>query len=244
MKDTTKAQVMRLVSRMMNNKIEDKIIVKQITKNQHNSAIGTGDCFPLIPPITQGTDDWNRIGEKIKPKYLRVNCQAALVLNPTSDSPAYGGGYVFSGGVYQSPLVVRVLVFTQNDIKSALTGSGVDVGSLLRGDNGSAQAFTGLSGDLLRLVNTEKFKPLYSNMFELVPIPDKTVDGVYKTSVRFSFKVPCPATFKYDANSGNVPNNFCPFLAVGYAYPNQSPPDTTQTPLMFECQSILCYEDA
>lgn len=225
--------------------MENKLIHLQITKAAHNSSIGTGDCYPLVPPVPQGVDEWQRIGDKIKPKYLKVTGMISLAFDPSVPTPALGGGSAIGApGKYESPLVCRMIAFTQNDIKFATTGSAVDVGSLLRGDNGASIAFTGLTGDLLRPVNTDKFKVLKDKRYELVPISGNTVDGVYKTNYRFSFKVKCPSTFKYDVNSANLPNNFAPFISIGYAYPNGSVPDVTQTPVIFEVHSTLVYEDA
>jgi len=234
----------KIVKKVLDRKIEDKIICNSVSLANHNSSISTGDCYPLVPRVAQGTDDWNRVGSKIRPKYLRVTGRLALVFDPTNQTPASGGGYMFTGTEYMSPLVVRLIAFTQNDIKSGLSGASVDTGALLRGDNGAMKAFQGYTADLLRPVNTDKFKVLKDKQYELVPCPKQTIDGVYRTQVPFSFKIKCPASLKYDDNSANAPNNFCPFIAVGYGYPNQSPPDTIQTPLVMEVISTLCYEDA
>jgi len=242
MKDVARAQMINLVRKMIDGKIEDKIVVQQRTLAQHNSSIGTADCTPLVPTIGQGVADWQRIGDKIKPKYLRVDVLASLPFDPTFATPALGGGFSFSG-TYQSPLSVRVLVFTQNDIKTGSTGGAVDTGSLLRGDNGVNIGYTGLAGDNLRPINNSKFKVLKDKKFELVPLPRNTVDGSFKASHRFSLKLK-PGVFKYDVTTGDIPNNYCPFIAVGYAYNNNSPPDFTLTPLTFQVISTLVYEDA
>ena len=231
------------IKKILDRKIEDKVIVRQITLANHNSSIGTGDCYPLVPAVPQGTDNWQRVGDKIKPKYLLVTGYFGLVFDPVNHTPAQGGG---QSGVLlsQSPLRVRMIAFTQNDIKAASSGSAVDVTALLRGDAGTTVAYTGLASDNLRPVNKDKFKVIKDMQAELVPIPGSTQDGVYRTNVHFSFKVKCPATFKYDANSGDLPNNFAPFIALGYAYPNQATPDVTTTPVVFNVMSRLVYEDA
>lgn len=224
--------------------MENKTIVKQITNDAHNSSIGTGDCYPLIPAIPQGTDDWQRIGDKIKPKYLKVTCHGHLVADPVGGSPGITAGPQLNGVAGQVPIMVRVIAFTQNDIKAASSGANVDVGQLLRGDNGAGTYFNGYTTDLLRPVNTDKFKVLKDKKFELVPCPGHTQDGQYKLFYQFSFKVKCPATLKYDNNSVNLPNNFAPFISVGYAYVNGQSPDTVATPLSFGVTSHMVFEDA
>jgi len=243
MKDTTKAQMMKLVTKMIDGKIEDKVISQRRSIALHNSSITTGDCITLVPAVPQGTADWQRIGDKIKPKYLRVDVECALNYDPTNQTPALGGGFAFSGNRFQSPLVARLICFTQADIKTATTGSAVDTGSLLRGDNGVNVGYTGTNGDNLRPINTGKFRVLKDKKFELVPIPGPTVDGVYKTNVRMSFKLK-PPTFKYDSTTGDIPLNYCPFIAVGYNYPNGSPADVVSTALTMIVISTLVYEDA
>jgi len=244
MKDQTKAQMINLVRKMIDGKIEDKVISQRRSLTAHNSSITTGDCVTLIPAVPQGTADWQRLGDKIKPKYLRVDVECALNFDPTNQTPALGGGFAFSGNRYSSPLVARLLVFTQTDIKTATTGGAVDTGSLLRGDNGNNVGYTGINGDNIRPINTGKFRVLKDKKFELVPAPGPIiVDGVYKTNIRFSFKLKCP-TFKYDATTGDVPINYCPFIAVGYNYPNGSPADVVSTALNMIVISTLVYEDA
>jgi len=243
MKDTTRAQVSKLVARMLDKKLEDKVISQRRSLTAHNSSITTGDCITLVPAVPQGTADWQRIGDKIKPKYLRVDVECALNFDPGFQTPALGGGFPFSGGRFQSPLVARLICFTQADIKTATTGAAVDTGSLLRGDNGVNVGYSGINGDNIRPINTGKFRVLKDKKFELVPIPGPTVDGVYKTNIRYSFRLKCP-TFKYDSTTGDVPLNFCPFIAVGYNYPNGSPADVTSTALNMIVISTLVYEDA
>lgn len=244
MKLTQQAQVATLVKKMLGRQMENKMTIFDVTDTSHNSSISNADCYPLIGPIPQGTDNWNRIGDKIKPKYMKVQGFVALNLDAAHNSPAQGGGYAFAGGVFSSPMIVRVIAFTQNDIKSATNGSSVDVSHLLRSSSGNDVAFNGYAEDLLRPVNTDKFKVIKDKQIQLVPLPGQTVDGAYKTYARFSFKVKVPSTFKYDAASANVPNNYAPFIALGYSYPNGSSPDVGTTPVRFVVKTTLVWEDA
>ena len=76
--DPVKAGVLAVVRKMISRDAENKLIGNVVELDvSHNSAIGSADCEPVIMEIqpidsTVGSTARQRIGDKIKPKSLKV----------------------------------------------------------------------------------------------------------------------------------------------------------------------------
>ena len=69
-----------------------------------NSTISAStECYPLLPAVTEGTDGHQRIGDKIRPKYLIVKGQ--IQYNTTD--PGFEN--------YIPPSTIRVMLLTQKN---------------------------------------------------------------------------------------------------------------------------------
>lgn len=219
-------------------KIEDKHIVWGVSNDSHNSSITNADCYPLVNTIAQGVGDGYRIGEKLTPKYLKVTVRVALDYNYMANN----GGT----GVDLSPLQCRVIAFTQSDVKVGSSSSPLDTAHLLRTGVG-ASAYTGSWVDNLVPINTDKFKVLKDKLIKLVPMTNQPSDaqGIFPNSfTQFTFKVKCPKYFKYDITTGDWPNNFAPWICLGWSAPGSGPTYTLQTPVHMDVISHFVYEDA
>ena len=81
MKDGTKAGVLALVKKMIAKDTENKFIGWKLEEDViHNSPIGPADCVPVIQQIVTGTTAQQRIGDRVKPKYLTV--KGVISFNP------------------------------------------------------------------------------------------------------------------------------------------------------------------
>lgn len=243
MKDTTKAGVLAVVRKMLAKNIENKHIGSAVEEDvQHNSAIGSADCKPLVPEIspidsTAGTTACQRIGDRIKPKSLTVS--GVVSLNPAYYPNSHGDIYV------------RVLIASQKDIKvgSRIVSGDVDAGNLLKpsypGLSTETTAFDGETLDLAYPYNTDKFRIYYSKTFKLSLAKEDSVEQWARNSFRWSYTFKdLPANFTYDEANGDWPNNFAPFFAIGYAYGDGSSPDVATLKLISNTYSLLAYEDA
>lgn len=241
MADTKKVQVMRLVKKMIDNRVEDKHVLWTLDNlTDHNSGIGVaGDVVPLVQQIAQGTGEQNRLGDRIRPKYLKVSGIVTL------DK--------LSGFQYSQNIRGRIIAFKQNDVKVGSANASVDIAHLLRSpDAPYSQYFTGAARDLCLPVNTDKFKVLYDKQFKLVPCNYAGVGltagqiappNPYMT-FKYSFKVKLPSSLKYDTANGDWPNNFAPFMVIGYSYPDGTAPDVMATMITNTAVSHLIFEDA
>lgn len=241
MKDTTRAGVLAIVRKMLDRKIEDKRVGWLLENGvSHNSGIGPADCLPLVQQIvpidsTTGDTSTQRIGDRLKPKSLRVRGIISVAPDQGSIQNLY----------------VRVLILAQKDIKvgSSVAAGNVDTAHLLKPAFVSAPGlvevpFRGDTSDVFAPINTDKFRVYYDKVHKLCPATNATVEntmGSYRWS--YTFK-DMPASFSYDAGNGDWANNFAPFCCVGYAYADGTAPDTVSLRIKSTYSSLLTYEDA
>jgi len=216
---------------MMDKKIEDKQIIFPMEEAVgHNSAISNADLDACLPIVSLGTGDWQRIGARISPKSLVVR----------------GTVYIFSRDMdINRPLEVRLLGFTQNDLRNCGQVADIDTANLLRGFNGTTVSYDGTIGRQVLPLNDELFKKLFDKKIKLSEQLAGTYEGTdMRTSAyHYSFKIKCPKYLKYD-NVDNYPNNFAPFMAVGYTYLDGTVPDELVANVYNDSHCHLKYEDA
>lgn len=226
---------------MINRKAENKVIGNKVEDSvAHNSAISSADCYPIVPEIAPidaatGSTATQRIGDRITPKSLTV--RGVLAINPEQGTNDVGDFYA------------RIIVASQKDIKvgSRVTGS-VDSGALLRpgfstpGDD--QVAFLGNTMELNYPINKDLFHVYYDKVVRFKMTKSLTQDAWVDNSHRWSYTFKnLPSSFTFDEGNGNWPNNFAPFVAVGYAYAGGQSPDTIQLKLTHSCFSQLAFED-
>jgi len=232
-KQIAKTEAKKAISRAN----ENKQVGWQVESNtQHNSAISSADCYPLVQQIGTGTTATRRQGDRITPKSLVV--RGVLSWNADDCNT--------SQNIY-----ARIIIASQKNIKtgSAVAGGGVDAARLLKPslDSAPETQFAGATMDLNTPINKELFR-VY--MDKIVKLTVSVVTGggreampLYSARWTKVFKK-LPSSFTYDAGNGDWANNFAPFVAVGYAYSDGSSPDTTTTKLIHNVLSVLDYEDA
>lgn len=226
---------------MIARETENKAIGWKLEDNvAHNSAISPADCIPVVQEIADGTNAQQRVGDRVKPKSLKVSGVVSFDNNDLNTS---------------QDIYVRVVIAAQKNIKvgSAVTG-GVDTDHLLR------PAFAGLDqiafdGNTLNLnmpINKELFRVYYDKIHKLTSAQVSTgivgfgsVEANAGYSKRWSYKFKkLPASLTYDDGNGDWANNFAPFLAIGYAFSDGTAPDTVTTRIRSSVTSLLEYEDA
>lgn len=227
---------------MLAKNIENKRIGNTIEYSvQHNSPIGSADCkaiVPAIPPIGAGggvTSNSQRIGDRVKPKALVVKGVVSLQLATPVQRDVY----------------VRVIIAAQKSIKvgAQVNAGNVDTDHLLRpsypGAGLDQAPFSGYTMDLEYQVNKDLFHVYMDKIIKLHACAEGGVESLGRYSARWSYKFKkLPSTFTFDEGTGDWPNNFAPFHAIGYAYSDGTAPDTVATPLVNNTYSYLEFEDA
>lgn len=234
MKDLQKAQVMKLMRTLISKDTENKEVGWRIDDHLHNSPITANECYSIVQDIPEGTDGDTRLGDRIKPRRLVV--QGDVCINPEYNPDT-------------RVMYVRVIMASQKNWKQAGSTTGnIDTAHLLRPADATVGSETNFDGTITKLrypVNDNKFRVYYDKVFKL--IPTSSASGFPLLQAQFSFKKvfkKLPASFTFDAGAGDYPNNFAPFIAIGYCYADGSLPDTTQTRVQTRVWSKLTYEDA
>jgi len=225
----------KLVKQILAKKAENKVIGNNIeVAVQHNSGIAPADCLPIVPQITNGDDSFQRLGDRISPKSLRVKGVLSI-------APADALGL-------QKDIYARVMILSQKNVKTgaAVTAGGVDTSHLLR-PNLPALPQTNFGGgtyDLNYPINTDLFRVYMDKVVKLTGCAAEGVEQLTRYSTRWSYTFKeLPASFTYDDGNGDWANNFAPFIAIGYAYCDGTAPDVATTRLVSHVFSSLTYED-
>ena len=98
-------------------------------------------------------------------------------------------------------------------------------------------------------VNKNLFRVYYDETHKLTPqnagIPQADGSPNPGFSYRWSYTFKdLLAKFSYDETNGNWANNFAPFVALGYAFPDGTLEPGTTTRVIHSVFSILEFEDA
>lgn len=199
----------------------------------HNSPIGALDCIPLVPTIAMGTESYNRIGDRLKPKALNVKGVVSL----TPDT------------AIQKDIYVRICILSQKNVKtgSQVLASAVDTQHLLKPNNPAIpnQAFTGDTARINYPLNTDLFRVYMDKTIKLTFSASTGVESMHRQSQRWSYRFKSlPAALTFDDGNGDWANNFAPFLAIGYAFCDGTAPDIVTTRLYSSCFAQLVFEDA
>jgi len=228
-----------VVRRMISKKAENKLIGNLIEDEvDHNSAISAADCEPIVPEIapldaSTGSTARQRVGDRITPKYLKVD--GVVSLN--------------SSAVGRSDIYARIIIASQKDVKtgSAILGGAISANTLLRpgyGATANEVQFGGNTADLLYDVNRDKFKVYMDKTVKLCQTGEGSVEANDRSSIYYTYTFKdLPASLTFDEENGNWPNNFAPFVAVGYAFADGTAPDTLTTRLTHTCYSQFSFED-
>jgi len=224
------SSVRQIAKEVIRAQAEHKYVGAIIENNVvHNGAIGSGDVFPVIPQIAQGTASNQRSGDSIRPTGLYVD--AALSFND------YGQGFV------DVPLRVFCWILQYKGIKSSSLISGVPIQDLLENGAGSTTSFDGTTLASFYPIDKANFDVLGARSFR---ISDMTQENSKCLTKRVSFKVSLPATLMYDAGASvtpNYPTNAAPFMVVGWCRDDGVPASSTQVYLKVNSYAKLYYTD-
>lgn len=233
--------VKRLIAKGRENKMVSRLVENQVG---HNSTITNADYYPLMPSITVGAGDNQRIGDKINVKGFYFHAQISL--------------YSQFANSMNMPIRVRLFVLSHRSVKqsaqlaTALPPFNVMLRSNDDGTAGSSlQPYDGTVNNHILPVNKDIYVVHKDISFQFAQ--DNITSGVdgspmYQANKTLKFKIKCPKYLTYDqASTGvNTPVNFAPFCAVGYCFPDvsQSPDTGASTKITVTSRSFLYYEDA
>lgn len=245
-----KAQTLALVRKLIDRKTEDKFISWEnapgVGWTTTGRTIGSvGSVIPLIREIQEGPASYQRLGDKVRPKYLIVR------------------GFIAIDKVVpvETAVRVRLLVVSSKSDKNSnpVVAAALPLGALLN-DNLAAAAptvahnFRGTPADDCSPVNTEQFISHSDKHYDLVLAgknmgPPTLATGAMSVYRYFKIKVKCPAALNFTDPNGDYPTNFAPQLLMGYSYPESwgypvLDPDPLAGQVRIYARSTLYFEDA
>jgi len=248
-KRARKSNFVKAVKSVIHSQVEDKYAYHSQASSltYFNSGIDSaGDMLQVIPNISRGSHDNERIGNSITAKWLNIKGYLKLNVNDITDSTRLPAVYV------------RMFLVSPKYRKnySDVIGSTSPLSSLLK-KGGTTSGWTGLISDMYAKVNTELFtvhqerKFYLSQSYMATPVGGVLVSNPVASDVRntvkfFNMSWKCKGKkLLYDAGIGsNVqPVNSSPILLIGYCYLDGSTADTLSTNLGVNYTTNFCYED-
>lgn len=223
---------------------EIKYVGERVVDATFNNTISSADLYPVCPGVSQGVGDYQRLGTKIRGKYLYIRGTVSLADSMNTGS----GGYADQAN---GPIVARLLCLQSKAAKTNGAISSVPIGSLLddRIGTGATRAFAGNSYDVYAPLNKDLFTVYMDKKVKLIPQQASGVSTypyVGQRTHAFSCRVPAPKGMSFDdTSSGNNPTNFAPFFCAAWAYVNDKVPGTAdQVPVAIQAISTLYFTDA
>lgn len=211
-----------------------------------NSGIsGAGDCQQIVPYVSSGTADNQRIGDEIRAKSLLI--RGAILMQLKNDT-----------SLANRKIGVRVMIVQPRRYTAFqdITGGAGNwqLGILKKG--GSVSAFTGTMPDLWAPLNKDELIIYYDKVhyMSIDAVTTSSAIGSYSQDVRqttkfINIRVPCRnKLLRYDssADAGTLPAGWNPVMLVGYSYLdfNGGGPDTVTTSVGVCYDSMLTFEDS
>lgn len=242
-------KLMRSVAQsVINRELETKYCTDQRLNVAFNSIIGAYnlEAYPALPPCPVSTgamQTFARIGNEISPTSLKLHLTVGL--NSVNRSNAFR---------------VDVYVMTRKDTK-ILSPNGIlnrtDVPQMFNtGFGGGVTGYTGYPTIPQLRYNFNEFTIVSHKMFTLIgnvglPNGDTTAGNapnLLPGAVKYlNINIPCPKTLKYPelvATTNIYPNNFAPFLVIGYSKIDGTAPDTANQSIVASWTCAMTYKDA
>lgn len=245
-----RAQTLALVRKLIDRKTEDKFISWENAPGGTTTTgrvIGSiGSVIPLIREIQEGPASYQRLGDKIRPKYLMV--RGYIAINNTVP--------------VETAARVRLMVVSNKSSKNSnpAVAPALPLGALLNDNLASAapsvaHGYRGIADDDTSPVNSEQFVTHSDKHYDLIQagknpaVAPALGTGAMSVYRYFKIKVKCPAALDFTDPNGDYPTNFAPFLLMGYSYPEGwgfpvLDPDPLAGQIRIYARSTLYYEDA
>lgn len=240
-----KTNMAKLVKQIVQKSIETKQISNQYTITAFNSGInGAGDQMTVLPPISVGAGQYQRVGSTIKPIKLVIRGYIQYKTDNNAGARMIG---------------VRQFCYSDRTV-STYNSNNLAGGNYQLLDTGSSSSnFTGTTLNFNTPHNNDQFKfyadrkhvimKPYGLTNTLSPTASTDLTAVDKSMFKpFVITIPAskmPANLKYDdTNSLTQPVNFAPFLSIGYCDLLGYTADTTATQIVMTWVSTLYYKDA
>ena len=209
---------------------------------QFSTAItGAGEIYSLVPKMTQGDDDYQRVGQAIQPTRLTVKVNVAL------------------GALASSAVYVDIWFMTSKTVKDPKLNANIVVNNLMNDGQGGNVPYDGTSYTAMLPINTSQFtvikhKRIYlakpygdpQGLYSGAGAPPASVYTLARNTKQFSVRIPLPKRLTYLEKADYTATNAYPFMMVGFYAADQfgGTALTPTLPIYVQAQSHLSYKDA
>lgn len=237
--------VRSIVKKEIHKQAEDKFSGVVVDQTFNSTISSGGECYSLVPSVSVGNLDNQRIGDKIRGKYLMIKGYVQIAENQIN---------------YIPPSTVRVMILSQKNLKThdqVATTPQPAVDFLLKDNvaSSAARAYGGGRYDNLAPINKEMFRVHMDRKFRFnwtnqqtptagTGVPTVGWQAGNDRTKYFTCRIKLNRTLTYDDVNGLYPNSLSPFICVGSVCDDDEGPFTLQTPWHVCTQSILYYEDS
>jgi len=239
------------VKKVMEGTQETKLVIGAPYNRQSNTDLeswtsftqaitSTNEVYCLIPKLTQGPDDYQRIGNAIQPKKLTVKYNVCI---QPSD--------LISAAVYAD-----LWFCTCKTVKAERLTNEVPTGQFFNDGQGQNVPYDGTSFTAMLPVNKSEFNVISHKRIRLVKgsgDPNSFLTGSVTSGIATniyyakagSVDIPVPAKYLYEEKTRESPTNAFPFLMVGFHSVDTTGGGTSLTArIQVQAQSHLYFKDA
>lgn len=224
MRDSFAQRVMRVINRTEETKYvanaKDGGLVDLPNYWYPPGDLPAAEFIPGMPALTQGTDDYQRVGNVVKPKSIAVSVKVGL--NPQNTQACSLLGVIYYG--------------TSKDEKNWGANSPAGNGQILDEGDGTTTAWSGVKFQLNMPIERHQYN-LKRIVFRLSKTEgiqnadisgNEVVQGNYSTSnglsvKNFMLRFKAPASLQYKSGTAVFPSNFAPFWGIGFCHADGSP---------------------
>lgn len=244
-----KGMLKKMIRKVIHEQAENKQAFSSLGGSSlvyYNSGISaTGDMVSVLPNVTAGTADNNRIGDQIRAQKLNLRGYIKLDINTSGASNSD-----------LTSVIARLFVVSlksKPNFTEASSSSTPLSGLLKKG--GTTTGFTGVLSDIYAPVNTDLWtvhadKRFYLNQ-SMIQNFNSTTNAIVPLDVKntvkfFNINVKCKnKLLKYDSNvsSGLLPTNYGPIFILGYSFLNSASPDVISARVGVNWVSTFDFED-
>lgn len=222
-RDSFAQRVMRVINRQEETKYVANSPAADLTALPNywfsTGSLAAADYKPALPTLTQGTDDYQRVGNVVKPKSVAVSVKVGL--NPENVQACSLLGVIYYG--------------TSKDKKTWQGELPVDDGQILDDGDGTTSAWGGVKYLLNSPIDRHGYnlKRIVFRLSKTVGIQNGDISGAlveqgnFSTSngmsvKNFMLRFKTPVNLQYKGQANTVPSNFAPFWGIGFCHADGS----------------------
>jgi hypothetical protein len=199
---------------------------------------GTSEIYSLLPTLSEGAGSFQRNGVIVFPKKLRVTLNICSTQN----------------NLKNADYMVYAFFLHSVAVKDLANYTAIPITSLLEDGAGGHTQFDGTSLTSLYKVNNESYRVIRvikkRIMFNVPQVTSGIVGSVDQDPSQdhhaVTLDVPLPKKFVYATETSSYPNNFAPFMVLGFidnTWNGDNAPGITES-VQVQGRSELWYKDA